>query len=124
MSVSPTQRQKKLLTPAFAYRHVRNLYPVFWDKSTELVRALQATIKMPSEPNLKETGVVEVNEWARRATLDIIGQGGFGHAFDAINNPRNELARTYHRMFTPGRTGKTLVAMGFLLPPWIVRRLP
>ena len=118
------QRQKKALTPAFAYRHVKNLYPVFWDKSTELVRALQVAIKNPNEPVLRGTGVVEVNEWASRATLDIIGQGGFGHTFNAINDPSNELNRTYRGIFAPSRTGQMLGILGFLLPQWIVRRLP
>ena len=116
------QRQKKLLTPAFAYRHVRNLYSDFWDKSTELVRALQVAIKPSSEPGLKGTGLVEVNEW--EATLDIVGQGGFGHDFGAISDPQNALSRTYRDIFAPGRTGQMLGILGFLLPQWIVRRLP
>lgn len=118
------QRQKKLLIPAFAYRHVRDLYPVFWDKSTELVRALQVAIKTSNDSISKENGVIEVNEWASRATLDIIGQGGFGHTFNAINDPSNELNRTYRGIFAPSRTGQMLGIVGFLLPQCIVRRLP
>ena len=68
--------------------------------------------------------VVEVNEWAMRAALDIIGQGGFGQSFDAIQDPDNALSRTYRNLFRPGRAGQILGMLGFLLPQWLVRQLP
>lgn len=116
--------KRSVSPPASAYGHVRNLYPVFWDKSAELVRALQVAVSTSSESGVKGSDVVEVNEWASRASLDIIGQGGFGHAFDAINDPSNDLTRTYRGIFAPGRTGQVLEIMVFLLPQWIVRHLP
>ncbi|KAL8839542.1 MAG: hypothetical protein Q9176_004403 [Flavoplaca citrina] len=114
------KRQRKYLMPAFAYRHVKNLYPMFWARSTELVAAILAS----TERDPSKDGRVEVNGWASRATLDIIGQGGFGQSFDAIQDPDNEISRTYRSMFKPGRVGQILGILGFLLPQWIVRRLP
>lgn len=105
--------------PAFAYRHVKNLYPTFWSKSTELVAAIVA-----SNRGSDESMSIEVNEWASRATLDIIGQGGFGQSFNAIQDPDNALSQTYRSMFRPGRVGQILGILGFLLPQWLVRRLP
>ena len=35
--------------PAFAYRHIKDLYPVFWSKSRELVDHLSATVKASTE---------------------------------------------------------------------------
>ena len=68
--------------------------------------------------------MVEVNEWASRATLDIIGAAGLGHEFDAIRDPSNELNQVYRRIFAPGPTGQILGILGFLLPQWLIRRIP
>ncbi|KAL8758460.1 MAG: hypothetical protein Q9199_001478 [Rusavskia elegans] len=118
------KRQRKYLMPAFAYRHVKNLYPMFWNKSTELVAAIIASTHGSRDSGPDKGVSIEVNEWASRATLDIIGQGGFGQSFNAIQDPDNALSRTYRSMFKPGRVGQILGVLGFLLPQWLVRRLP
>ncbi len=110
--------------PAFAYRHVKNLYPMFWNKSTELVAAIVATSDDSHDVGADESMSIEVNEWASRATLDIIGEGGFGQSFNAIQDPDNALSQTYRTMFRPSRVGQILGILGFLLPQWLVRRLP
>lgn len=92
---------------------------MFWDKSKELVAAIMASNVDPGE-----TICIEVNEWASRGTLDIIGQGGFGQGFNAIQDPNNAVSQTYRSIFVPGRTGQILGVLGFLLPQWLVRRLP
>ncbi len=110
--------------PAFAYRHIKNLYPMFWNKSTELMVAIVASGHVSPDSDPDKSLSAEVDEWAGRATLDIIGQGAFGQSFNAIQDPDNELSRTYRSMFKPGRVDQILGAIGFLLPQWIVRRLP
>ncbi|KAJ5721176.1 Cytochrome monooxygenase FUM15 [Penicillium malachiteum] len=35
--------QRKNLMPAFSYRHIKNLYPLFWSKSTEMERMPNST---------------------------------------------------------------------------------
>ena len=110
--------------PAFAYRHVKNLYPMFWTKSQETMTAISASIDGQNDSPSREDVSVEVNEWATRATLDIIGKGGFGQSFNAIQDPDNELSRTYRSIFKQGRSGQILGLLGFLLPQWLVRRLP
>lgn len=110
--------------PAFAYRHVKNLYPMFWTKSREVMTAILASLDGQNDGVSAENVSVEVNEWATRATLDIIGQGGFGQSFNAIQDPDNELSRTYRSIFKQGRTGQILGLLGFLLPQWLLRRLP
>lgn len=96
---------------------------MFWDKSTELVSAIMNPTQSPSNPNPDASMNIEVNQWASRAALDIIGQGGFGQSFNAIQDPDNPLSRTYRDM-RPGRAGQFLGVLGFLLPQWLVRRLP
>ena len=86
--------------------------------------ALSATLDEQKDGASGESVSIEVNEWATRATLDIIGQGGFGQSFNAIQDPENELSRTYRSIFKQGRTGQILGLLGFLLPQWLLRRLP
>ncbi|KAL8868165.1 MAG: hypothetical protein Q9174_005166 [Haloplaca sp. 1 TL-2023] len=116
------KKQRKNLMPAFSYRHVKDLYPIFWSKSVELVAAIKAS--QHTDMNLEYSECIEVNQWASRETLDIIGLGGFGQSFNAIQDPNNALSRTYRSLFVPGRTGQILGVLGFLLPQFLVRRLP
>lgn len=56
--------------PAFSFRHIKDLHPVFLEKSIEMVDTI--------EQQINDTGSshIEVNSWANRATLDIIGVAG------------------------------------------------
>lgn len=133
------KRQRKNLMPAFAYRHIKDLYPVFWSKSRELVGCLSSASKAESkvpektdgatkDPEKAESehapGVIEVGSWSSRATLDIIGISGMGQDFHALQDPSNKLNQTYRSVFNPGRTGRILQIMGIFLPFWFLRRLP
>ena len=86
--------------------------------------AMLASLDGSSDSDFTKNVSIEVNEWATRATLDIIGQGGFGQSFNAIQDPDNELSRIYRNIFKPGRRGQILGLLGFLLPQWLLRRLP
>ena len=97
---------------------------MFWDVSRELVAAITACAPSSDSVDDDKSIDIEVNEWASRATLDIIGQGGFGQNFNAIKDPDNALSQTYRSIFKPGRRGQLLGILGFLLPQWLVRRLP
>lgn len=131
--------QRKNLMPAFAFRHVKDIYPVFWNKSRELVRCLAAASKSgesvsekhvsdkdaeDASPQQHEAGAVDVGSWSSRATLDIIGLSGMGQDFNSLQDPDNKLNRTYRDIFNPGRTGRILQLLGIFLPFWLVSRLP
>lgn len=127
--------QRKNLMPAFAFRHIKDLYPLFWDKSREAVQAMTAEVKAEEcrkEEPLdieKETGitkdvVLEVGEWASRATLDIIGIAGMGKDFGAIKDPNTLLNETYRKVFKPSRQAQILGMLNIFLPSWIVRNIP
>lgn len=121
------QRQRKNLMPAFAFRHVKDLYPVFWSKSREMVKALDATLqaekkRVDADSNLAP--VVEMGQWVSRATLDIIGVAGMGKDFGAIQNYDAELAKTYRSILQPSKQARILGILNFFLPLWIVRLIP
>ncbi|TVY37039.1 Cytochrome P450 monooxygenase [Lachnellula subtilissima] len=131
--------QRKNLAPAFSFRHTKDLYPVFWDKSREVVQKMTEKVKSggdalrldPKDPKDLEkslvpdgTPVLEVCGWAGRVTLDIIGVAGMGQDFGAIQNPNNLLSVTYQKIFKPTKSAAILALVGLLLPTWFVRALP
>lgn len=111
--------QRKNLMPAFSFRHIKELYPVFWSKSREMVEAIEAELKI-KKPNTSQ----EMGEWASRATLDIIGVAGLGQDFNAISNPDSKLNKTYRSVFAPSRGAQILGMLQFFLPGWFLRALP
>lgn len=140
---------RKSLMPAFAVRHVKSLYPVFWDKAREVVEAMTEQIladaakdepptPTPEDPEkaateqqeasgkgkAKKEAVLEVGGWASRVTLDIIGVAGMGHDFRAVADPTNKLFRTYNLVFKPSGQARMLQLLGLFLPPWLVTRIP
>ncbi|KAK4506548.1 hypothetical protein PRZ48_000280 [Zasmidium cellare] len=129
--------QRKNLMPAFAFRHIKNIYPVFWNKGRELIDCLSTASKAQaldenqisdtdnhSTETKHEPGAIDVGNWSSRATLDIIGLSGMGQDFDSLHDPTNKLSKTYQDVFNPGRTGRLLQLAGLFVPFWILRHLP
>ncbi|GAB0132130.1 hypothetical protein EsDP_00000574 [Epichloe bromicola] len=110
--------QRRDLMPAFAFRHVKDLYPVFWDKAREVVQAM--TSKTDSD------GVAQLDalDWANRCTLDIIGVAGLGVDFGSIQDPSNPLAVTYKSIMAEQGGSRILGILHLLFPTWLVKMLP
>lgn len=74
--------QRKHATPAFSFRHIKELYPIFWQKAVDLSGRIAAEIHANPEPANEKSGtrhlegVVELNHWANKVTMDIIGVAG------------------------------------------------
>lgn len=121
------QIQRKNLMPAFNFRHVKDLYPIFWSKSCEWTKAL-SQVSQPegteSVRNLKDAPIVEIYSWTSRATLDIIGLAGMGQDFNAIQNPTNELINTYKTVFEPSGQAHFLGFLSLFVPFWLLSALP
>ncbi|KAH7397318.1 cytochrome P450 [Pyrenochaeta sp. MPI-SDFR-AT-0127] len=114
------KRQRKLLMPAFSFRHIKDLYPVFWSKAQEMTNQISTVIE--SSPD--SSSIIEIRDWASRATLDIIGLAGMGKDFDSLTNPENELNETYKKIFAGSRRAQ-LVQLGLnMLPHWLAVNLP
>ena len=128
------KRQRKNLMPAFKYQHVRDLYPVFWEKSNDMVNAVtkelgekerQADDDGAMATNSKGS-VLDFGNWLSRCTLDIIGVAAMGVNFDAINDPNNDLNQHYRRVFAGAGTpiARFLLFASLVIPPSILRMLP
>ncbi len=62
--------------PAFAFRHIKDLYPVFWDKSRQLVNALMSVARKEGKEtveSIKDAPVVEIGDWGSRAGTSFRG---------------------------------------------------
>ncbi|KAJ5773152.1 hypothetical protein N7457_008048 [Penicillium paradoxum] len=117
--------QRKNLMPAFSYRHIKNLYPVFWAKSVEMVKMIEQDLEGRKASGNKDN-TVQISNWASRATLDIIGVAGMDHDFDSLRDPDNTLNQSYRQvMSSPPIFMKALFVVGMLFgrPAW-VHRLP
>ncbi|KAL8381782.1 hypothetical protein RB595_005850 [Gaeumannomyces hyphopodioides] len=118
--------QRRALNPAFGFRHIKDLVPVFWSKSVESVLAMTAQVDADVQPDAPgpRTARLEASGWASRATLDIIGVAGLGRDFGAIANPDTELTRTYNHLFKPSRQAQLLGVLGLIIGGWAVSMLP
>lgn len=111
----------------FSFRHIKDLYPLMWSKSLELVDCIKAEMSTNGNP---ESGyVVEVNGWASRATLDIIGVAALGRNLNALHDTDDELVQLYEWIFRMNLQKKLWFFVHFLFPkklidlaPWKVNR--
>lgn len=121
------KRQRKSLMPAFAFRHIKDLYPIFWEKSTNLVNGLMSVARKEGKESVEsidDAAVIQIAGWSSRATLDVIGSAGMGHEFDAIEHPDTKINVTYRNVFSPNRQQRIMALLGLFLPQWFLRALP
>ncbi|ODA79668.1 hypothetical protein RJ55_05262 [Drechmeria coniospora] len=111
------RRQRRNLMPAFAFRHVKDLYPLFWAKSREVTRAMTDACRAAGRADL------HVDLWASRVTLDIIGLAGTGLDFGAVRDGDGPLTRSYQG-FRPSPEDNMLIALRVFLPASLVAGLP
>jgi cytochrome P450 len=121
--------QRKNLTPAFSYRHIKNLYPVFWEQSRGMILGIDKDIasktkEAKSEDTKETSNEVSVDGWTSRATLDIIGVATIGKSFDAIEDPTSKLYQTYQTLFKQDWQTQLVGLLNVFLPFWFIRVLP
>ncbi|KAJ3533635.1 hypothetical protein NM208_g7896 [Fusarium decemcellulare] len=109
---------RKNTTPAFHFRHIKNLYPMMWNKAETLTRTLNEDIT--------NTGshTIELSPWASKVTLDIIGIAGLGRKFDAVEKKQDPLAGIYEELLEPDREKLIFSMMALALGLPFVRLIP
>lgn len=129
--------QRKHLMPAFSFRHIKELYPTFWSKAIELMHCVAAEVHenpTPFKDDVKEKdghsqpasaqAVVEINHWANKVTMDIIGVAGLGRQFNSLHNANDDLTRNYETLLEP-TTGKAVYfGLNVMLTRRFVAMLP
>ncbi|WPG99053.1 cytochrome p450 3a16 [Acrodontium crateriforme] len=116
--------QRKIVTPAFSGRHIRDLTKIFWSKSQDVANAIAGELVKDQDEKFR-TGIVEVNQWASRATLDIIGLACVGRDFDAIYNSDNEFVKQYDKVLKAEQGNPILISfLTYLIPDYVLRWVP
>jgi cytochrome P450 len=117
--------QRKHLQPAFAGSQIKGLIPLFWSKSGEFVEVLANELHGTGNAVEKKSGVLEIDAFASRVTIDIIGMACLGRDLNAIHNSGDKIVEQYDKILTPTDGSKLLMLLGtILLPLQVARRLP
>lgn len=73
------RKQRKMLNPVFSPKHMRSLTPIFHPVAHELRDVFARHLREGHEE-------VDVLKWMSRAALEIIGRGGLGYSFNALDD--------------------------------------
>lgn len=111
------RKQRRHMLPAFNFRHIKDLYPVFWDKSREVVQAMTKTVHGGE-------GQLYVSHWASLATLDIIAMAAMGRDFAAIRDPESPLVAEYTSVFESQGILRLYLILNAVMPKWMIEKLP
>ncbi|KAH7101316.1 cytochrome P450 [Auriculariales sp. MPI-PUGE-AT-0066] len=106
------KRQRRVMSPAFGNAQLRELTEIFLEVSAELRDVWLS--------KTAETGstTLDALSWLSRATLEIIGKGGFGYNFNALDEhaPPNELNEAFSHVFSTTKKVNTWVIVRSILP--------
>ncbi|GAA6043615.1 hypothetical protein JCM8097_008290 [Rhodosporidiobolus ruineniae] len=141
------RRQRRIMQPSFGIGHIRELVPIFFEKTYKLRDAWLKLLStnaldkdawkddaalsafssaQASNPPSQPEVVLELCKWLNRVTLDIIGVAGFGYEFNALESEENQLGKAFSRMFSRSG-GKKITPRGVLIfrfVGWFIRHLP
>lgn len=93
------RKQRKILNPAFSPHEISKFTEVFLDTSIKLRDMWSNQIQQ----NNGEAKRIDILSGLSRATLDIIGETGFGYKFDSLSDEKtNELHEAFKTMFKTG----------------------
>lgn len=86
------RHQRKHIMPAFSFRNIRELYPVFWSKSIEMCEVVKRELWE------KPDKVLDIGHFSTMVTLDIIGLAGLGRDIGSLRNNDDVLIENYEGM--------------------------
>ncbi|KAF7291232.1 hypothetical protein MIND_01266800 [Mycena indigotica] len=105
------KRQRKILNQAFAPSQIRLLTETFLNISVQCRDMWLA--QFAKDPNADHQ-VIDIFDWFRKLTLDVIGQAGFGYDMDAleVKGQPNELNDVLTKIF---HAPHSRMLMGFMI---------
>ncbi|KAI1155446.1 cytochrome P450 [Nemania diffusa] len=118
--------QHKLLrkhsVPAFSFRHIKELYPMMWEKSVLMCDKLEKALEAGEGGDAR---ITDISSWMSRVTLDIIGVAGVGREFGTLKEVEDPLLDIYLKILQPTlenlifATGAILFGVRFMsFLPW------
>ncbi|KAI0487501.1 cytochrome P450 [Xylaria cf. heliscus] len=112
---------RKNTMPAFSFRHIKDLYPMMWEKSVLMSKVLQDALENGEG---KGTGIVDLSNWTSRVTLDIIGVAGMGREFNTLKKAEDPLLGIYEQLLEPAPAKLVFAMSSILFGLSFVRLLP
>ncbi|PBL04613.1 PAH-inducible cytochrome P450 monooxygenase PC-PAH 1 [Armillaria gallica] len=112
------QRQRKILGPAFATSQLRLFLKVFQTSALKLIEKTNEDVGEGKEVN--------VLQWTRKLSLDIIGITSFRYKFDSINDGQTELMVALDNIGSgeaqmwPKKWELLFIALWRILPEWVL----
>lgn len=87
------RKQRKLMNPVFSVAHLRNMTHIFYGIAHKVSIRRCSTARIADHAIIqlqnamdarvgKDGGVMDVNGWMARTTLEMLGQAGLGYSFD------------------------------------------
>ncbi|RPD53163.1 cytochrome P450 [Lentinus tigrinus ALCF2SS1-7] len=106
-------QQRRLLNPAFAVRHLRDMVPTFSGVSRELVAVLRKEVR-------EARTELDISQFLSRFTLESIGRTGLGYTFGALDNHGTDYSRALKEF------GPAMMKLHHwrLYLPWVRRIFP
>lgn len=114
------KRQRKIISPSFSSKHIKDLYPTYWNKAKEATRIMTDLFKND------RSGVqtFDIDGWSSRAALDLITLAALGKDFDTLQEPDSDLNKTYRVVFEPTRLLQFLAILKYFIHPKIIEAIP
>lgn len=112
------RHHRKHIQPAFHFRHIKELYPVFWAKSVEFCSVMKSSLAQNS------SNVLELGYYSTKVTLDIIGLAGLGRDIGSLRNDDDELAETFEEILQPTKEKAVFFLLHVIFPPWLIGLIP
>lgn len=112
------KHHRKHITPAFHFRHIKELYPVFWSKSMEFCNVIGGALAE------NEHKILEIGHYATQVTLDIIGLAGLGRDIGSLRNSEDELIQNYEEILEPTAEKGIYFLFHLIFEEWFIKALP
>jgi cytochrome P450 len=112
------KHHRKHITPAFHFRHIKELYPVFWSKSLEFCDAVKKDL------SVQPSKALEIGHYSTQVTLDIIGLAGLGRDIRSLRNSEDELIKNYEEILEPTKEKAAYFLAHLVFSPTFVSWLP
>ncbi|ORY35907.1 putative cytochrome P450 [Naematelia encephala] len=85
------RRMRKAILPSFAPAHIKELMPIFFQKTYELKDRLLDRLS-------DDRAEVDATKYISETTVDIVGLGGFSYDFEALSSEGNELLQAWTKL--------------------------
>ncbi|KAH6618843.1 cytochrome P450 [Boeremia exigua] len=112
------RHHRKQIMPAFSFRQIKELYPVFWSKAIEFCDTVEAALTHEASK------VLEIGHYSTQVTLDIIGLAGLGRDIASLRSGEDELAKTFEEVLEPTSEKAIYFLCHLLFPPRLIAMLP